>query len=141
MHRIAKFALAAGLLFTAVSPVAAQKCGGGFERWLAAFKQEALANGVSQSTLAAAEPFMEFDQQVVNRDRGQKVFSQTFLEFSKRMAEGHRIGQGAQRLKQNAALFQRIEQQYGVPGPVLVAFWGSKPISAASWEKCRRSVR
>ena len=124
MHRIAKFALAAGLLFTAASPVAAQKCGGGFDRWLAAFKQEALANGVSQSTLAAAEPFMEFDQQVVNRDRGQKVFSQTFLEFSKRMAEGHRIGQGAQRLKQQAALFQRIEQQYGVPGPVLVAFWG-----------------
>lgn len=124
MHRIAKFALAAGLLFTTASPVAAQKCGGGFERWLAAFKQEALANGVSQSTLAAAEPFMEFDQQVVNRDRGQKVFSQTFLEFSKRMAEGHRIGQGTQRLKQHAALFQRIEQQYGVPGPVLVAFWG-----------------
>jgi lytic murein transglycosylase len=40
------------------------------------------------------------------------------------MVEGHRISQGAQRLKQNAGLFQRIEQQFGVPGPVLVAFWG-----------------
>jgi lytic murein transglycosylase len=40
------------------------------------------------------------------------------------MVEGYRIGQGAQRIKQNAGLFQRIEQQYGVPAPVLVAFWG-----------------
>jgi lytic murein transglycosylase len=124
MHRTWKVVLAAGLFFAALTPAAAQKCGGGFERWLADFKREAAANGISQATLTEAESFMEFDQQVVNRDRGQKVFTQTFLEFSKRMAEGHRIGQGAQRLKQNAALFQRIEQQYGVPGPVLVAFWG-----------------
>ena len=105
-------------------PASAQQCGGGFDRWLAAFKQEAAAKGISQSTLAAAAPLMQFDQQVVSRDRGQKVFSQTFLEFSQRMVEGHRISQGAQRLKQNAGLFQRIEQQFGVPGPVLVAFWG-----------------
>ena len=111
-------------MLAATAPAAAQQCGGGFERWLAAFKQEAAAKGVSQSTLAAAAPFMKFDQQVVSRDRGQKVFSQTFLEFSQRMVEGHRISQGAQRLKQNAGLFQRIEQQFGVPGPVLVAFWG-----------------
>jgi lytic murein transglycosylase len=116
------FIVAAALAVTA--PASAQQCGGGFERWLAAFKQEAAAKGISQSTLAAAAPFMEFDQQVISRDRGQKVFSQTFLEFSQRMVEGHRISQGAQRLKQNAGLFQRIEQQFGVPGPVLVAFWG-----------------
>jgi len=124
MHRTSTIVLAAGVFFAAAAPAAAQKCGGGFERWLTELKREALASGISQSTLAAAEPFMEFDQAVVNRDRGQKVFSQTFLEFSKRMAEGHRISQGAQRLKQSAALFQRIEQQFGVPGPVLVAFWG-----------------
>jgi lytic murein transglycosylase len=103
---------------------AAQQCGGGFERWLANFKQEAASKGISQRTLAAAEPYMQFDQSVVNRDRGQRVFSQTFLEFSKRMVEGYRIGQGQQRLRENAALFQRIEQRFGVPGPVLVAFWG-----------------
>jgi membrane-bound lytic murein transglycosylase B len=108
----------------ATTPASAQQCGGGFDRWLAAFKQEAAGKGISPSTLAAAAPLMEFDQQVVSRDRGQKVFTQTFLEFSKRMVEGYRIGQGAQRIKQNAGLFQRIEQQFGVPAPVLVAFWG-----------------
>jgi lytic murein transglycosylase len=108
----------------AATPASAQQCGGNFERWLSAFKQEAAAQGISEATLAAAAPHMRFDQQVVSRDRGQKVFTQTFLEFSKRMVEGHRMGQGAQRLKQNAGLFQRIEQRFGVPGPVLVAFWG-----------------
>jgi lytic murein transglycosylase len=106
------------------APAMAQQCGGNFDRWLAAFKQEARSKGISQATLEAAGPLMEFDREVVGRDRGQKVFSQTFLEFSKRMAEGHRISQGAQRLKQNASLFQRIEERFGVPGPVLVAFWG-----------------
>jgi lytic murein transglycosylase len=106
------------------APAAAQQCGGGFDRWLANFKAEAASKGISRATIAEAEPLMEFDQSIVNRDRGQKVFSQTFLEFSKRMAEGHRLKQGAQKIKQMAATFQRIEQQYGVPAPVLVAFWG-----------------
>jgi lytic murein transglycosylase len=120
-----KTAVAAGtILAVSTLQVSAQQCGGDFNRWLANFKQEARAKGISQATLDAAEPFMEFDREVVSRDRGQKVFTQTFLEFSKRMAEGHRVGQGAQRLKTHAALFQRIEQRFGVPGPVLVAFWG-----------------
>jgi lytic murein transglycosylase len=106
------------------APASAQQCGGDFERWLAAFKQEALNKGISQATLNRAAPLMQFDQQVVSRDRGQRVFTQTFSQFATRMVEGHRVGQGAQRLKQNAGLFQRIEQQFGVPGPVLVAFWG-----------------
>jgi lytic murein transglycosylase len=122
MHLTIRIALAAGLVLA--SPAAAQQCGGGFDRWLAAFKQEALSKGVSRATIDAASPLMQFDQEVVNRDRGQKVFSQTFLEFSKRMADGYRLTQGQQRIKQNAAMFQRIEQQYGVPAPVLVAFWG-----------------
>jgi len=117
--------LAAAFAWSAVAtPALAQQCGGGFERWLAAFKQEAASKGISQRTLAAAEPYMVFDQAVVSRDRGQRVFSQTFIDFSNRMVEGYRIGQGAQRIKQNAAMFQRIEQQFGVPAAVLVAFWG-----------------
>jgi lytic murein transglycosylase len=119
-----RLVLAAGVLVATPTVATAQQCGGGFERWLLAFKQEAQGKGVSRATLDAAAPFMQFDQEVVNRDRGQKVFAQTFLEFSKRMADGYRLTQGQQRIKQNAAMFQRIEQQYGVPAPVLVAFWG-----------------
>jgi lytic murein transglycosylase len=124
MQKIWTGILAASLTLAFVGEGSAQQCGGGFERWLAAFKQEAQSKGVSRSTLDAAAPYLQFDQEVVNRDRGQKVFAQTFLEFSKRMADGYRLTQGQQRIKQNAAMFQRIEEKYGVPAPVLVAFWG-----------------
>jgi lytic murein transglycosylase len=124
MQKIWTGLLAAGLTLAFLGEGSAQQCGGGFERWLAAFKQEAQGKGVSRATIDAAAPLMQFDQEVVNRDRGQKVFAQTFLEFSKRMADGYRLTQGQQRIKQNAAMFQRIEEKYGVPAPVLVAFWG-----------------
>ena len=66
---------------------------------------------------------MVYDQQVVNKDRGQKVFSQTFLEFSDRMVARHRIDGGIQHIAKNRPLFQRVEQQFGVPAPVIAAFW------------------
>jgi lytic murein transglycosylase len=123
MRQIRLGLLIGALVLLPVSEAAAQQCGGGFERWLASFQREAAGKGISQRTLAAAAPFMQFDQQVVNRDRGQRVFAQTFLQFTTRMVEGYRLQQGQQRLKQNAALFQRIERDFGVPGAVLVAFW------------------
>src|SRR6202008_5155264 len=36
----------------------------------------------------------------------------------------YRMKQGKSLLKKHADTFQRIEQEFGVPGPVIVAFWG-----------------
>jgi lytic murein transglycosylase len=107
-------------------PAAAASCRSntGFDAWIAAFRQEAVSQGISQRTLAAAAPYLVYDQGIVNKDRGQGVFSQTFLQFSDRMAAGYRIQKGAALIKQHAATFARIERQYGVPAPVLVSFWG-----------------
>ena len=82
-----------------------------------------MAQGVSQRTIAAAAPALTYDQHIVNIDRGQRVFTQTFLQFSDRMAAAYRIQRGQALIKSNAAVFSRIEQQYGVPAPVIVAFW------------------
>jgi lytic murein transglycosylase len=60
----------------------------------------------------------------VNIDRGQRVFTQTFLEFSDRMAAAYRIQRGAALIKTYAPVFERIDKQFGVPAPVIVAFWG-----------------
>ena len=97
--------------------------GASFEQWLDAFKREAVTQGVSQHAIASAAHLMTYDQTVVNKDRGQKVFSQTFLEFSDRMVARHRIDGGIQRIAKNRALFSKIEQQFGVPAPVIAAFW------------------
>ena len=103
---------------------AAQNCGGGFAQWLVRFKQEAAAAGISQRTINSAFDGVQFEQSVINRDRAQGVFSQTFLEFAGRMVAGYRLQQGAAELKKNAATFARIEKEFGVPGPVIVSFWG-----------------
>ena len=117
-------ALLSGLPIAQAQPGSTCHNGASFERWLADFKRQALTQGISQRTLAAAEPLMKFDQSVVNKDRGGAVFSQTFLEFSDRMIAKYRIASGTQKLQKQKDMFQKIEQQYGVPGPVLVAFWG-----------------
>jgi lytic murein transglycosylase len=96
---------------------------GSYDAWLAAFEREAVAQGISQATIAAAAPSLTYDQKVVYIDRGQRVFTQTFLEFSGRMAAAYRIQRGQQLIKANAPVFARIEQQFGVPAPVIVSFW------------------
>src|SRR6202051_4787662 len=83
-----------------------------------------MAQGVSQRTIATAAPYLTYDQRIVNIDRGQRVFTQTFLQFSDRMAAAYRIQRGAALIKKYGPVFARIEQQYGVPAPVIVAFWG-----------------
>src|SRR6201992_24527 len=110
---------------TAPSPRGAS-CHGGmsFDRFLADLKQQATAAGVSQSALAEASPYLVYDQGIVNRDRGQRVFGQVFTVFAGRMAAISRIQQGQARIKANAAAFARAEKQYGVPPEVIAAFWG-----------------
>lgn len=94
-----------------------------FQSWLDQFKREAASQGISQGAIAAASPYMVLDQKIIHIDRGQRVFAQAFLEFSDRMAAGYRVGGGGGQIKKHAAVFQRAEQQYGVPPAVIVAFW------------------
>ena len=95
-----------------------------FDRFLADLKQQAVAAGVSQRALAEASPYLVYDQGIVNRDRGQRVFGQIFTEFAGRMAAPYRMQQGQQRIKTYAAAFARAEKEYGVPPAVIAAFWG-----------------
>jgi len=102
----------------------AATCGAGsFQAWLDDFKAEAAAKGISQAAIASGLNGVTLDQGVLSRDRSQKVFSQSFEEFSGRMVPP-RLSRGANMLKQYGSVLSRIEQTYGVPGEVLVAIWG-----------------
>ena len=115
--------VAVALLSAAAGPSQAANCQTqSFERWLDGVRQEAAAQGVSPSALAALNG-LAFDPSVVRRDHGQGVFQQSFLQFSDRMAAGYRIQGGVAMIKRHADLFARIEKQYGVPAPVITAFW------------------
>lgn len=97
---------------------------GSFDRWLEAFKQEAVSQGISRQAIAASLDGVTFDPNVVRRDRGQGVFQQSFLQFSDRMTGAGRYQNGLKQLKANAPLFARIEQRFGVPPAVVAALWG-----------------
>jgi lytic murein transglycosylase len=110
---------------TAPSPrAAACHNGASFERFLADLKQQAATAGVSSRALAEASPYLIYDQGIVNRDRGQRVFGQVFTEFAGRMAANFRMQQGQARIKTYATAFARAEKEYGVPPAVIAAFWG-----------------
>jgi lytic murein transglycosylase len=74
--------------------------------------------------LADASPYLQFEQRIINRDRAQGVFNQSFLKFSDRMIAGYRMQNGQQQMKSQAALFAQVEKEFGVPAPILTAFWG-----------------
>lgn len=64
------------------------------------------------------------EQKVLDRDRKQTVFNLTFTEFSKRLISEARLKKGRDNLVKYADVFKKVEDTYGVPGPVLAAFWG-----------------
>ena len=118
--------LAAALVIAGLAaPAAAATCGNsakGFDQWLKSFRAEAAARGLSRRALAALDA-VKYDPSVVSRDRAQNIFSQSFLEFSGRMVTDYRIKQGAALVQKHKRIFDRVKEEYGVPGPVIVAFW------------------
>jgi lytic murein transglycosylase len=123
----ARLALAAafgGSLAIAALPASAATCGtGSFEAWLGQFKTEAASKGISQTAINAGLNGVTLDQAVLSRDKSQKVFSQSFEEFSGRMVPP-RLTKGSNMMKQYGSVLSRIEETYGVTGEVLVAIWG-----------------
>jgi lytic murein transglycosylase len=102
---------------------AAAPCGGDFGAWLQGVQQEAAAQGISQRAIQSGLSGVSYDPTVIARDHAQGVFRQSFEQFSGRMVPP-RLARGAKLLVQYDATFSRIEQQYGVPGAVIVAIWG-----------------
>ncbi len=98
-------------------------CGGDLATFLAGVKAEAIAAGVPAAAADKALAGARIDEKVLSRDRAQGVFRQTFLEFSKRVVSQARLDIGRQKMKQYAEVFARAEKEFGVPAPVITAFW------------------
>ncbi|PYE45005.1 lytic murein transglycosylase [Rhizobium sp. PP-F2F-G20b] len=115
---------------TATPPVAAPAaaapaapCGGDLAAFLSGVKTEAVAKGIPADVVDRALAGAVIDEKVLGRDRAQGVFKQTFAEFSNRTVSKARLDIGAKKMKEYASVFARAEQEYGVPAPVITAFW------------------
>ena len=126
IHTVFAASMAIGLVWSSAGLKAAN-CSNdpaGFPAWLEEFKSDAAAQGISERAIATALDDVTYDRSTISHDRGQRVFRQSFEEFSGRMVNGYRIKKGASLIRQYGNVYDRIEREFGVQPAVLTAIWG-----------------
>ena len=109
------------LLFSASISLAQEQS---FDEWLKELRAEALGLGISESTLDAALTLVEEPiPRVLELDKSQPEFVQTFAGYMRNRLSDARIERGKSLLVEYKDLFNRIQQQYGVQPHYLVSFW------------------
>ncbi|MGI3165125.1 lytic murein transglycosylase [Pseudooceanicola sp. 200-1SW] len=124
MLRPAPRALALALaIATAPLPALAQSCGGSFAGFVQGLRDEAVARGHDPALVQRFFAGVRQDPKVIAADRRQGVFQLDFTSFARRLISQNRIQTGQAKASQWAAVFDRIEQEMGVPRGILLAFW------------------
>ena len=99
-------------------------CAEDFTSWLAELRHEAQTKGISEATIHEALDNLEPIPRVIELDRKQPEFTQTFWRYLDARVTENRIERGRTLLKKHKKLFDTIEMHYGVQPRFLVAFWG-----------------
>jgi len=95
-----------------------------FSTCTAELANKALAQGVSQETVEAIFPTLVYQARVIELDRSQPEFVQTFPGyFSKRVTEW-RTNKGQEMYQKHKDLLRKLSDKYGIPPHYLLAFWG-----------------
>jgi membrane-bound lytic murein transglycosylase B len=95
-----------------------------FSAWLAEFGQDALARGISQTTLDAALGDVQPIARVLELDRRQPEFIDTFWNYVDPRIGGRQLKLGKDMLWKHRRLLSRIQRRHGVPPALLVSLWG-----------------
>src|SRR5262249_7569775 len=105
----------------------------GFQQWLQELWPQAQALGVSRATFDAATRALEPDLTLPDLDlpgregappRGQAEFVQTPADYIKETTIANLAQQAKKLAADHARTLAAIEQQFGVPGNILLAIWG-----------------
>lgn len=120
--RAARWLAASVVCFAVAGPAAAQSQS--FEQWLEGVRREAARKGIGAATLDRALTGVQPIQRVLELDRKQPEFTQTFWAYLDRAVSEERVARGRERLARHAALLERVRARYGVQPRFLVAFWG-----------------
>lgn len=94
-----------------------------FEQWLTVLRQEARSMGISEQTLTVTLDQLEPVERVLELDRSQPEFMQTFTRYTSLRITPLQIDRGRALLRQHAGLLTEVQQRYGVQPHYLVSFW------------------
>jgi len=95
-----------------------------FQDWLQDVRREAAAAGISSATLDAALSDLAPIERIVELDRRQPEYTQTFWAYLDKRVTPERIARGRALLAEHGDLLARVQARYGVQARFLVAFWG-----------------
>ncbi len=121
----ARAALACAAFLGIAGEVRAAQCGNtaaGFEAWKRDFAEE--ARGRASAASLAALMGTSYSTATISADRGQKSFRLSLDQFMAKRGANTIVSRGRALKAQHAALFNSIEQRYGVPPGPLLAIWG-----------------
>ena len=95
-----------------------------FRQCLAGLQDRARDQGRSSETVDQLIPSLAQQTRVLELDRQQPEFMQTFGRYLSIRVTETRIDAGREKLAANRDLLDELQRRYGVPAQVLVAFWG-----------------
>lgn len=95
-----------------------------FNDWLAEFRQDALADGISEATLDEAFADAKVIDRVIELDRKQPESTQTMEEYLEKIVNTKRIEKGREMMATHRDLLKEISAKYDVAPQYIVALWG-----------------
>jgi membrane-bound lytic murein transglycosylase B len=95
-----------------------------FAAWIADFKREALAKGISQPVLDDAfAGVIQPSDSILERDHTQPEKTKSFPQYLANFLKQKRIDAAREQWDSRRELLAQVEKAYGVPAPVLLALW------------------
>jgi lytic murein transglycosylase len=95
-----------------------------FEAWIITFRPRALARGISPATYDRVMKGLKPDMGVFALQRAQPEFTEQIWQYINRRVSEWRIITGQECGKKHAALFDKLEADFGVSRAILLGLWG-----------------
>ncbi|MCC5886633.1 MAG: lytic murein transglycosylase [Gammaproteobacteria bacterium] len=95
-----------------------------FRQCVVGLQERARGEGISSATVTNVLGAVQYVPRVIELDRRQPEFTQTFTDYFGRRVTEDRVARGRALLAEHRVLLQRVLDDTGVPPHYLVAFWG-----------------
>lgn len=95
-----------------------------FASCVANLQASARAEGISEQVVDDVLGAVSQVRQVIELDRKQPEFTQTFADYYNRRVTAQRVARGRELLDSHGPLLADVQRRTGVPAQYLVAFWG-----------------
>ncbi|MBI1212811.1 MAG: lytic murein transglycosylase [Alphaproteobacteria bacterium] len=94
-----------------------------FVAWIAAFRAEALAQGISAKTFDNAFRGVKLNQRVVELNENQPEFNRAIWDYLDSALSEDRVKHGKHLMRRHRRLLRVSHREYGVPPSIITAIW------------------